>query len=62
VFCTLGYVERVLEEELVHKQTKKADYYIIIYIYIPNYHLYMKGDLLWGGGEAAVRWEGCGNH
>jgi len=33
---------------------KKAVYYIISYIYILKYYLYMKGDLLWCSGEAAV--------
>ncbi|KAG2738434.1 hypothetical protein P692DRAFT_20925758, partial [Suillus brevipes Sb2] len=62
VFYTPPYVERALEGELSHKYTKKVDYYIILCIYILNYYLYMKGDLLWCGGEAAVRWEGCGNN
>jgi hypothetical protein len=41
---------------------KKAVYYIILYTYILNYYLYIKGELLWCGGEAAVRWGGCGNN
>ncbi|KAG2131763.1 hypothetical protein DEU56DRAFT_757462 [Suillus clintonianus] len=54
MFCTLACLKKALEDEQAHKLTKKAVYYIILYMYIPNYYLDTRGDLLWCSGEAAL--------